>query len=89
MRFILELEYRWGYEGEPEVWRMKRLNEEQAALLYSMGLPSSFDKMTDNELMVVEDALADEMQTNGLNDAGDGLSEYGELCRSIIVAMPD
>lgn len=39
--------------------------------------------------MAIEDALADEMQTNGLNDVGDGLNECGELCRSIIVAMPD
>ena len=68
---------------------MERLNEEQAALLSSMGLPFSFDKMTDDELMAVEDALADEMRMNGLNDAGDGLNERGELCRSIIVAMPD
>lgn len=54
-----------------------------------MGLPTSFDKMTDDELMAVEDVLADEMQTNGLNDAGDGLNEHGVLCRSVIVAMPD
>lgn len=68
---------------------MKGLNEEQRVLLSSMELPLSFDKMTDDELMTVEDTLADEMQTNGLNDVGDGLNEYGELCRSIIVAMPD
>ena len=69
--------------------RMKRLNKEQMTLLSSMGLPTSFDKMADDELMAVEDALADEMQTNGLNDAGDGLNEHGVLCRSVIVAMPD
>lgn len=68
---------------------MKRLNEEQVSLLSCMGLPTSFDKMTDDELMAVEDVLADEMQTNGLNDAGDGLNEHGVLCRSVIVAMPD
>ena len=67
---------------------MQRFNEKQVALLSSMGLPSSFDQMTDDELIAVEDALADEMMTSGLNDAGDGLSEYGELCRSIIVVMP-
>lgn len=68
---------------------MKGLNEEQRVLLSSKGLLLSFEKMTDDELMAIEDALADEMQTNGLNDVGDGLNEYGELCRSIIVAMPD
>lgn len=68
---------------------MKRLNKEQVALLSSMGLPTSFDKMTDDELMAVEDVLADEMQANGLNDTGDGLNERGMLCRSVIVAMPD
>lgn len=68
---------------------MKGLNEEQRVLLSSKGLLLSFEKMTDDELMAIEDAFADEMQTNGLNDVGDGLNEYGELCRSTIVAMPD
>ena len=53
-----------------------------------MGLPTSFDGMKDDGLMAIEDALADEMQRHGLNDAGDGLNERGELCRSIIEAIP-
>lgn len=68
---------------------MKRFDKEQVALLSFMGLPTSFDKMTDDELMAVEDVLADEMQANGLNDMGDGLNEHGVLRRSVIVAMPD
>lgn len=29
------------------------------------------------------------MMTKGINDSGDGLSDYGELCRSVIIALPD
>lgn len=54
---------RWG-------GAMKGLNEEQRVLLSSKGLLLPFEKMTDDELMAIEDALADEMRTNGLNDVG-------------------
>jgi hypothetical protein len=67
---------------------METLNDRQTALLRAMGLPTSFDGMKDDGLMAIEDALADEMQRHGLNDAGDGLNERGELCRSIIEAIP-
>ena len=81
----MPLEMRAGAEEG----RWRGLNEEQRALLSSMGLPLSFEKMTDDVLMTIEDTLADEMQMHGLNEAGDGLNERGELCRSIIVAISD
>lgn len=61
----------------------------QNELLKSLGLPTSFDGLDDDELMRIEDKLSDAMLYNGVNDAGDGLNDYGELCRSIIVSMPD
>lgn len=63
--------------------------EAQKELLESLGLPVSFAGLDDDELMRIEDKLADALQWQGINDAGDGLNEYGELCRSIIVSMPD
>jgi hypothetical protein len=65
------------------------MNEAQRELLESLGLPVSFAGLDDDELMRIEDKLADALQWQGINDAGDGLNEYGELCRSIIVSMPD
>jgi hypothetical protein len=65
------------------------MNEAQKELLKSLGLPVSFAGLDDDELMRIEETLADALQWQGINDAGDGLNEYGELCRSIIVSMPD
>lgn len=65
------------------------MNEAQKELLKSLGLPVSFAGLDDDELIRIEETLADALQWQGINDAGDGLNEYGELCRSIIVSMPD
>lgn len=63
--------------------------EAQKELLESLGLPVSFAGLDDDELIRIENKLADALQWQGINDAGDGLNEYGELCRSIIVSIPD
>lgn len=65
------------------------MDEAQKELLESLGLPVSFAGLDDDALIRIEDKLADALQWQGINDAGDGLNEYGELCRSIIVSMPD
>lgn len=65
------------------------MNEAQKELLESLGLPVSFAGLDDDELIRIEETLADALQWQGINDAGDGLNEYGELCRSIIVSIPD
>lgn len=65
------------------------MNEAQKELLKSLGLPVSFAELDDDELIRIEETLADALQWQGINDAEDGLNEYGELCRSIIVSMPD
>lgn len=65
------------------------MNEARKELLEPLGLPVSFAGPDDDELIRIEETLADELQMRGINEAGDGLNEYGELCRSIIVSMPD
>lgn len=65
------------------------MNGEQIKLLEKLGLPTSFDGLDDDEMIAIEDALAEELQAHGINDTGDGLNEYGELCRSVIVSLPD
>lgn len=66
-----------------------RLTKEQTDLLERMGLPTDFSDLTDEQYFAIDDAVYEEMVMHGINDAGDGLNEHGELCRSIIVALPD
>lgn len=65
------------------------MDEKQLELLRELGLPTEFDGLSDDEMVAVEDALTDEMQLRGINASGDGLNERGELCRSVIDALPD
>lgn len=65
------------------------MNEAQRELLESLGLPVSFAGLDDDELIRIEETLADALQWQGINETGNGLNEYGELCRSIIVSIPD
>lgn len=65
------------------------MNEKQSELLRELGLPTEFDGLDDDAMIAIEDALSDEMRLHGINAKGDGLNERGELCRSVIVALPD
>lgn len=65
------------------------LTKEQSDLLGKFGLPTDFSSLTDDEYFAIDGKMSDELQLHGLNDAGDGLNAYGELCRSVIVALPD
>lgn len=65
------------------------LTEKQANLLLRLGLPTDFQNLSDEQYFAVDDKMSEELQLHGLNEAGDGLNEYGELCRSIIVSLPD
>lgn len=65
------------------------MDREQIELLEKLGLPTSFEGLDDDEMIAIEDTLADELQAHGINDAGNGLNGYGELCRSVIVSLPD
>lgn len=65
------------------------LTDRQIGLLEKLGLKTDLSNLTDEEYFAMDDALYDEMMMRGVNDAGDGLNDYGELCRSVIVALPD
>jgi len=65
------------------------MNQEQINLLKKLGLPTEFDGLSDDELIEIEERISDEMLYWGVNDAGDGLNEYGELCRQTIIDLPD
>lgn len=65
------------------------LLDEQQSLLEKFGLPTDFSNLSDDQYFAVDDKMTDELQTYGINDAGDGLNEYGELCLSVIESLPD
>ena len=63
------------------------MSDEQKDLLEKLGLPTDFSGLSDDQYLDAEDMLGDEMQTRGINANGDGLNDYGKLCRSVIIAM--
>lgn len=65
------------------------LSEEQVGLLRRLGLPTDFSDLTDDEWFAISDAMSEEMAMRGIDDAGEGLNDYGALCRSVICALPD
>lgn len=58
-------------------------------ILTRLNLPVDFKNLTDEQWFRVNDTLSDELQLRGINDTGDGLNEYGELCVDIITSLPD
>ena len=56
-------------------------------MLSSFDLPDDFSRLTDEQYFAIDERMSDEMQLHGL--AGDGLNDYGKLCESVILALPD
>lgn len=65
------------------------MNKEQINLLKKMNLPTNFSNLTDEEWFKIDEVMSHELQVHGVNEAGDGLNEYGELCQSVIESLPD
>lgn len=63
------------------------LTDEHRDLLARLGLPTSLSDLSGDEVAHIDDAVSDEMQMRGLNDAGDGLNAYGELCVDILAYL--
>lgn len=65
------------------------LTKRQKQLLAEFGLPIDFEHLTDDQYFAVDERMSNEMMTKGINDSGDGLNDYGKLCESAIIALPD
>nr|WP_294397780.1 hypothetical protein [uncultured Senegalimassilia sp.] len=65
------------------------LTKRQKQLLAELELPIDFEYLTDDQYFAIDERISIEMMTKGINDSGDGLNDYGELCRSVIIALPD
>lgn len=65
------------------------MDKEQIRLLKKMNLPTNFSNLTDEEWFKIDEVMSHELQVHGVNEDGDGLNEYGELCQSVIESLPD
>ena len=65
------------------------LTKRQKQLLAEFELPIDFENLTDDQYFAIDERMSIEMMTKGINDSGDGLNDYGELRRNVIVALPD
>lgn len=65
------------------------LTREQINLLERFNLPTNFSNLTDKQYFDIDDKMSHEMLARGINDTGDGLNDYGELCLSVIISLPD
>ena len=58
-------------------------NEKQRQFIQSLGLKLDFDNLTDDDLVKIEDAVAEKLQQSGFNAAYDTTS-VGKMCESIL-----
>lgn len=65
------------------------LTKRQEQLLTEFGLPIDFEHLTDEQYFAIDERMSNEMMTKGINDNGDDLNDYGKLCESVIIALPD
>lgn len=65
------------------------LTKYQKQLLTEFGLPIDFEHLTDEQYFAIDERMSNDMMTKGINDSGDGLNDYGEPCKSVIIALPD
>lgn len=63
------------------------LTSRQKELLLSFGFPDDFERLTDEQYFAIDERMSNEMQLKGLSD--DGLNDYGKLCESLILALPE
>ena len=63
------------------------LTNRQKELLSGFDLPTDFNDLTDEEYFAIDERMSDEMLLHGLAD--DGLNDYGELCESVILVLPE
>lgn len=61
----------------------------QIDLLDQFGFATDFRNLSDSDYFAILDKMEEELQSRGINGTGDGLNDYGELRRSVIVSLPD
>ena len=72
--------------GERMIFPFKK--EQAEFIRKTFGVNPSAD-MSDEEQLRLEDLLSDYLQTNGINEAGDGENETGSMCADILTLIAD
>lgn len=65
------------------------LTKRQKQLLAEFGLPMDFGHLTNDQYFAIDKRMSNETMTKGINDNGDDFNDYGKLCESVIIALPD
>lgn len=58
-------------------------NKKQKEFILSLGLKLDFNNLTDDDLVLVEDVVADKLQQSGF-DANYESTSIGKICESIL-----
>ena len=59
------------------------LNEKQRKFIQSLGIELDFGKLTDDDLVGIEDVVAKKLQQSGFDAAGE-ITPIGKMCESIL-----
>lgn len=62
--------------------------EKQVAFIQSLGLEVDFNNLSDDNLIQIEESVANELQRSGF-DISDNITDVGEMCESILDTLAE
>lgn len=62
--------------------------EKQVAFIQSLGLEVDFNNLSDDNLIQIEESVANELQQSGF-DISDNITDVGEMCESILDTLAE
>lgn len=67
-----------------------KLDDRHFEVLIELGLPADLYELSDDEAwLAADEAVYEEMMLRCVNEAGDALTERGELCADILSALAE
>lgn len=67
---------------------MTMFTEKQVAFIQSLGLEVDFNNLSDDNLIQIEESVANELQQSGF-DISDNITDVGEMCESILDTLAE
>lgn len=65
-----------------------KFSEQQIAFMKEIGIDVDFDKLTDEDMVIIEDKVANELETKGFDEDYEP-TEIGKMCESILDILND
>lgn len=65
-----------------------KFSEQQIAFMKEIGIDVDFDKLTDEYMVIIEDKVANELETKGFDEDYEP-TEIGKMCESILDILND